>query len=95
MTKFQVGQDLRPCAAVAATAVVVVEGLAPPAAAAAVAALGPAAAVLGPAVATCMCVAVGAGKATWRRTAQRRPTSGAGAQVKAGRCLVSGLCWQA
>ncbi|PNW78413.1 hypothetical protein CHLRE_09g398556v5 [Chlamydomonas reinhardtii] len=35
-----------------------------------------------------MCVAEGASKATWRRTARRRARSGAGAQVEAGRCLV-------
>ena len=32
----------------------------------------------------------GASKAAWRRTARRRSRSGAGAQVEAGRCLVSG-----
>ena len=42
----------------------------------------------GPVVAACMCVAEGASKATWSSRARRRPRSGAGAQVEAGRCLV-------
>ena len=62
-----------------------VEGLAPPAAA--VAALGPAAAALDPAVAAYMCVR-GAGRARPRGGARRRPRSGAGAQVEAGRLMV-------
>ena len=39
-------------------------------------------------------VSQGAGEATWRRGARRRPRSGAGAQVRTCRCLVCGLCWR-
>ncbi len=67
-------------------------------AAAAATAAGPVAAAwaaLSPVVAAAarMCGAEGAGKAMWRRTAQRRLRSGAGAQVEACQwCLVSDLC---
>ena len=50
---------------------------------------------LGPPVAACMCVAEGAGKATWRKRARRHLTgqrSGAGAQDETCRCLDCGLC---
>ena len=46
---------------------------------------------LDPAVAACMCVAEGAGKATLRGRARRRPRSGAGVQFETYRCLVCGL----
>ena len=44
--------------------------------------MAPAAQGLDRAVAACMCVAEGAGKATWSMRVQRRPRSGAGAQAE-------------